>query len=259
MPTGTIARCGGAASGYFQQAVNISPGNLRAYYGLGELATPFADTAGWVNGPADMSWHAGAIPWTAGVAGFLPGSQDDGAVQSNGSGPAAQLANTAITAMWTGVKAAFSVSALFKPTATGNTFRGGIFSNQSYVAGSPSHEEGWSLEEFASGGVLQARLTRAVSGATISTAFTMTAGVAYDIMGTYDGATNRLYVNGALVDSQADARIQLSDAAGAPTLFDITTSGAVDAGAYGVVDTIAFWGAVLTPTQVATLAAAAGF
>jgi hypothetical protein len=80
------------------------------------------------------------------------------------------------------------------------------------------------------------------------------------VVGTYDGATLRLYVNGVLVATTADAAPQTLAAAGGLMLIGEGTynHGGYGSWFYGGVSEVSIWGVALTAADVLALATAGG-
>jgi hypothetical protein len=156
--------------------------------------------------------------------------------------------------MLVGVASGFTIAAWVKPTLSASAWRGGIFGNQGVIAGSPSHEEGWDLEGQWTGAGINARLVRVKNNVAVAASAAISFGSWVFVVGTYDGTNIRLYLNGALAATTADARAMISDVTGAPTINRITfTAGGGEGDFYGGIDEVAFWGTVLTAGQVSTL------
>lgn len=244
--------------------------DLRGYWRLGEAATPFADTSGFPGGAAaNMVRQDETVDYTPNVAGALPAADDDGAVQFN-AGNASNgdwLEATPADGRFNRDNEPFSIVCFVRATAHASTFLGLAFGY--VVAIAPNSNPGgygiivsWPTRE------LQFRRGVGLSGGSTWTTLSggvLTADSWYMVAGTFDGTTaeggtgtHRLYVNGALVDTDVwdDAcnsavEVLIGRAATA------TVSGAeVFANHYGAVDEASYWGTALTTTEIANLWAA---
>lgn len=243
--------------GYPDTVLSIaSTGTLRGYWRLGDLASPFLDISGYVGGPTDLSVHATGIAYTTHVTGALPPAQDDGALQFNAPVNGGYYIDNGAVGLFTGSANTFSVAAWAKPFSSGSAWIGAVFSNEALVAGSPNHLEGWLLGCQWTGTGVNALMGRIVNSVGQSAVIAVSPDAWSFLVGTYDGTTSRLYVNGSLAATHADAR-PLGDALGDPTIGQyVQTIGGTLGQFYGVIDEVAFWSTTLTPTQVATLYAA---
>jgi Concanavalin A-like lectin/glucanases superfamily len=262
-PTTSISRCGGAgAEAFGSLAVTIAgPDTLRGLWMMDEAAGPFADTSGWSSGPSPMNEHIGASPWLHQVAGCLAPSQDIGFVQSQTAIRGNTYAAALNTLMFqTGVDTAWSAAAWVNATSSLSSWRGAIFHNSTMVGGTPDHEEGWVLEGTWSAGTISFDVSRAVNGVRNIASVAGGFGQCVFLVATYDGANLRLYANGVLQATTADARVGLlTGSISAPTIGEqVLSVGGIfnDYQWYGKIGAVAFWSPTLTPTQVAQLYAA---
>ena len=251
-----------AVTNYAQLVGTIATaGSLRGYWRMGETAGDFLDTSGYNPGnPYNMVIN-GTGANVRGVAGCIAPDQDDLAWETQvkghpGAGTVFAQGDVSVTNNLLGTKSSFSVVGWVRPTATVGgdpSWRGGIYSNSTIIAGSPSFERGWDLCLYYPGGAAspQPQLYRTSDaghgGFVAATGAAISYGSNYMIGGSFDGTTIRLYVNGLLAASQADTVRDLDDYT-APTI-----SGGAQGLLYGVTDEVAVWGTVLSDSDMARL------
>jgi len=265
MPTQTISRCGGNVLSYSQTVFAVgTPGSLVAYWRMGETVGDFIDTSGYPPTPYNLI-ITGTGSNTRGVVGCLAPSQDDGAWQINvKDNPSPGYARASGDPLNPNSFPSFSATSWtfvgwVRPTATiagDPSWRGSIWSMNGIVAGAPSYEEGAGIELNYPGGATpaQARVTRANDaphgGLVVVASPGLAAGSNYMVGGTYDGTTLKLYINGALNGSIADAPRSIA-------LGGLLSVGYGPFGClYGVVDEVAVWSSVLSAIDFANLYAA---
>jgi VCBS repeat-containing protein len=213
----------GADGGYEHNAVEATAG-LQAYWRLGEpVGTGIvADSTG--NNPGNL---APLGYTTQGAAGLL-GNDTDAAVSFNNTGTSYISIADSVSLSPT---AAISVEAWVKPSATDANYHSVIEKNASY----------WLRIE--NNGKLY--FYRSSVGVWVGVAGTTTpaAGTTYHVVGTYDGANLKLYVNGVL-DATAAATGAIDDSVNALTLSDSTFP------FNGTIDEAAVYSSALTAQQV---------
>jgi len=170
---------------------------------------------------------------TLGQASLLAADSASKAVAFNGSTGRVAVANSSALSL----TSSLSLEAWIKPTSlpTSGTFRSILTKAESY-----SLQFNGPLLEFT---IMQSGTRRRLQ----APAGTIAAGGTYHVVGTYDGTTQRLYVNGVQVASAA-----LTGGASVTTrwLFVGSWDGASEFFA-GTIDEPAVYNAVLSPTQVA--------
>jgi Concanavalin A-like lectin/glucanases superfamily len=258
----------------------FSHSDLRGYWRLGEGASPYADTSGYApSSPANLTMNRGYTGYPAPTLdvtpGLLPAAQDDGAVAFDtegsdgaGLGVAAHLeAGTSTRSHFdfATTHPAMSAVALIKPTASSQSFWGSVVNvAKNMNSSSPDWVGGWSLQvRYPTGEVEMFRGSSPTSqvGAT-TPAGAVSAGQTSLIVGTYDGATIRVYVDGVL-------RAAVADTTNLPTLDPLTelrvggyngvglppalSNGGFWRPFYGVVDEVAVYGSTLSDRDVAAL------
>lgn len=247
-----------ATNNYAQTVLGIATANtLRGYWRLGEAASPFADTSGYSGGPNDMTVTAAGTAYTPHVGGALPPSQDDGALQFNASSGTGYFLSASTNVLAPNLNTGFTLAGFVKPGPIAGTWHGSIFNNQTDAGFPFGDEEGWCLSVDWAGGVITGSLRRSISNAPLAASATITANNWTHLVGTYDGANLRLYVNGALAATTADARADTFAIYDSPRIARTQRdSPGVFYYLYGVIDEVSIWGVVLTPVQIATLYAA---
>jgi len=256
----------GGAANYETGVLAIS--DLVGYWRLGDGGFDFLDTSGYNPGdPADMVLNSGTTPMTQD---FTPGAltvDDDGAVQFNADGTSVTpVSGESMHAVFStdthrfdfAGTAAFTISCWIRPLASAHTYTGTIFGT---LAISGGNDNGWRLHiDEPSRVVGFARAPNVSTGVypTVSSPAGLDADTWHHLVGTYDGATLRLYLNGTLVASQADVSVMSVTAnppyigTGPAPMASYTTF------FYGAVDEAAIWSKALTAGEVATLYNSAG-
>ncbi len=249
---------GGSFSGV---VVGIS--DLFAYWRLGEAAAPWADTSG-VGTAADLTEHGSGPALTLDVAGALPDTQDDGALEFNYDGTTEGSGrDIRSTAPGSGAKdfdlGELTVCAWANVKASAITRRGTIAGTSDWTVSGGGSMNGYGLQV-----VYPSRKVRFTMGQVGGFSFPeiyaeTSSGVVADewnfFVGTYDGASVKLYANGSLVATTANTTDTLSPDGnfrigyGEIGLF---TPGYM----YGTTDEVAVWTRALTADEVATLYAA---
>lgn len=264
MPTQTISRCGQAAAGAYPATVLAigGAGNLRGYWRLGETSGLFADTSGFnVADPCDLIVDGNGAN-ARGVTGAIGPANDDGAWQLEVKGNPGGLGFVRATPhagenIYTGTGSAFTVGAWIRVSAdqAGDTpWTGSILNNAGIIAGSPSFERGWRFGIVYHGdgsnpSLQLARANDAGDGGIVSATLAgIVPGTDYFAHGTFDGATIEVGVNGTTFATQADTLRSIPDNNG------LTVGLGVLGQYFGVVDELAFWGAVLTHADLLYLA-----
>lgn len=247
---------GAAQKGFADTVATIAVANtLRGYWRLGEAAAPFADTSGWSGGPTNLTVSGAGTAPTTHVPGALTGGQDDGAIQLNGAPATGQYLHNASGSVNTGVNSSVSIMAWVKPFASASNWIAAVYNN---VALSGGHINGWALVIVWSGGNVFAYWRRIINDAVVSASLQIPTDTWTFLVSTYDGANLRLYSNGLLAATTADARADTFDPY---SNVDLGTTfndpfppvGTID----GVIDEVAIWDAVLSLSQIQTLYAAA--
>jgi hypothetical protein len=237
---------------YPQLVLGIAPlGTLRGYWRLGDLAAPFLDSSGWSGGPTPLTLAgAGAAP-TFHIAGALPAAEDDGAVGVNGGAGTGQYLHNAAAAINQGINSAWSIAAWVKPTSTAAAWIAGVYNNLASPAGV---DNGWQMTVRYTGTGAIAGLRRAIVGAYIAIGVAIPFDTWTFLVGTYDAATLRLYANGALSASFADARADTFNPYSNPDVGVLFVDPLFAVGRFlGGLDEIAVWGTTLSAADVADL------
>lgn len=242
------------AQSFADTVASVGGGTLRGFWRLGESAAPLADTSGWTGGPTDLALAgAGAAP-TFHVPGALGGGQDDGAIVINGGVGTGQYLHNASGAINTGINGAFSIMAWVKPSSSAASIRGGIYNNTAPHAGLM---EGWTLAGNWAAGAVDLRLTRTIAGVRAVALVNVSFDVWTFLVGTYDGANLRLYTNGLLQATTADARADTFNPYSNTDLAVSFYDPVAPADRFlGTIDEVAIWGAVLTIAEIQELYAA---
>ena len=244
-----------AALGFAQTVATIAPANtLRGYWRLGESAAPWLDTSGWSGGPTNLTASGGGPAPTLHVPGALTGGQDDGAVQLNGAPATGQYLHNGLGVVNTGINGGFSIMAWVKPAASASTWIASVYDNVSFAAGLIN---GWCLALVWAGGGVTARMRRTINNVVANAVVAIPVGSWTFLVGTYDGANLRIYSNGLLSATTADARADTFDPysnvdLGVSFNDPFPPTGTIA----GVLDEVAIWGSVLNLTQIQTLYAA---
>lgn len=198
----------------------LAEASLVDYWRLGDAASPVADSKGGINGTVSGG--------TLGTTGLLVNDADKavtvGAGQFIDCGDNRDFAGTS----------AFSVELLIKPTAfSGTQCMVGKWNDASAL--------GWLLS--SQGGNLKFFRFNGSGQSTAGGA--LTAGVTQHVVGTYDGATMKVYKNGAQVATIASAA-SLPDTAQTLRIGTNQTLGAVP----GVYDEVAIYNTALSAAAV---------
>jgi hypothetical protein len=224
------------------------------YWRLGETGEPWVDSTADDN---DMELQDHGVALTPNVAGALPDSQDDGAVQFNFAGTGGSTAADYLT---TGIPSpsnslfvldTMTVAAFVKVSAYPGASSRGMVAGSQLV---PSGYSGWAIHVNGADGKLL--FTRGnVSGGPEKYAASPGAAVLgdwYHVAGTYDNANLKLYLNGALVTTTADASglaVGQTDGLHVGSLATVANS----LWFTGSLDELAVWNYALTADQIATL------
>jgi hypothetical protein len=207
-----------------------------AYWRLGELTgTAIADELGVYPGTL-----TGAPLPTLGAAGLLVGDSNK-AIQfadaNNGGGAMNVAVGVVGDLAFVGV-APFCVELWLKITA----YRG---LNVAYLLWNAWGSTGWNIYSAnGNGAITFCRIVGGVSVTTTSGALALN--TLYHVIATYDGATQRLYVNAALVDSDANSGSIASGSTVQPKI-----GGTGPQVVTGVMDEVAIYDYALSPEQVA--------
>jgi hypothetical protein len=247
------------AAGDFETVVHSIDG-LYAYWRLGETSGPWRDTSG-VDPADDLTEHGSGLAFTPDVAGALTVG-DDGAVQFNYDGTSSTGGRYLGSGTWKDYRLSggqMTVAVWAKTKASAGTRRGHIIGNS--ATGGDDSMTGWGLHVMYPG--REIRFTRGqVAGAGSPEAYAETVGgVVADewnlFVGTYDGATIKLYANGALVAAAADTSgVATGGDEEIRVGYSITqyVAGAFKhSWLYGSVDEAAVWTRALTPDEIAKL------
>jgi glucose/arabinose dehydrogenase len=198
------------------------------FWRLGETSGPFADASGHEN--------TGTLNGTGaarGQATLVPGDPTGSVKFTNGT---TTVENGAVAGL---PSAAISAEAWFRIGAHGNWI--------DYVrhawGGTGGH--GWALFSDANG-KLSWGLWQSGGPQQLASYAGLQTNVTYEAVGTYDGSTLRLYVNGALVASKTVGALALN------TSNHRVLTGAVDTSAGVWIDDLALYGRALTAAQIAT-------
>jgi hypothetical protein len=255
----------GGSADYETGVTSIS--SLVGYWRLGEGASPYADTSGYV--PADPANAARQILTTAMTQNFTPGApivDDDGAAQFNAAGDSRTVSGDyLLTAYSTTTNRfnfasalPFTVACWIRPLASANTWQGTIIGTVKVTSfGSPSaRDDGWRLDmNWPSRVVGFTRAPSVHAGdpyPTVQSPAGLDDATWHHVVGTYDGATLRLYLNGTLVASQADTS-SISNGAVVTIGSGAGPQGSYTEFFYGAVDEAAVWSKALSAAEVAQL------
>lgn len=174
-------------------------------------------------------------PVTRGVSGLI-------ATDSN---LAAQFVSSSddvriVRASWMDVGNQISVEALIRPTTLGVT-------RDIFSLGNTINSQSKFLLQVLTTGELTFRVSSSTSG---TTATTTTAGLVintiYHVVGTYDGATAKIYVNGVEKISVAGAFATLN----AGTVANMTIGSGANSDFVGKIDEVAYYGSALSAARV---------
>ncbi len=214
------------AAGETGYAAAVRSNGPRAYWRFDDSGNTLVDDRGFANGTYINS--------PTRLAASLLAGDDDSAVAFNGT---SQYADVPANAAWTPTR--FSIEVVVRPSK--------LPANATLWSTIGAGFTGWWLNTGPSG---EARLFigdgtawRSQASATI-----LNAGATYDVVGTYDGANARLYVNGALVATGPTTTMN-GNVGSSPMRFGAYSTGP---GQYwpGVLDDASFYTNVLTGTQV---------
>jgi hypothetical protein len=142
--------------------------------------------------------------------------------------------------------ASFSVEVWLRPSTTLNQWR-------RVIAKEAGNQAGWSMQLLASSdpnanAISFRRCDATGEGEAASSPFGLQAGTRYHVVGTYDGAAVRLYVDGALMET-----VQATRSAGSstsPLRFGMSSSW-TNADRYtGTLDEVAIYAIALSPTRI---------
>jgi hypothetical protein len=205
---------------------------------------------------------------TLDVTGALPAGYDDGAITLNYAGTTSSgnadadwlLGNEGGDGRWN-FKAAsgnvnMSCACWVKPTASANTWLGGIIAAFNTVAGSPSYDAGWALYmSWPTRALIFFRGGAGPSSQTVS-AGVLPADTWSHVAATYDGTNMRIYVDGGLAATAASgvdlpALNQAIEIGSFPPAL-----GSYRGRFYGSIDEAAVWHKTLTGGEIALLAGA---
>ena len=238
-----------------------------AEWRLSDGAAPYADTSGFNPGdPATMVRQVLATPMTQNFAsGPLAEAPAGPSVAFNfdgdaGSGTGDYLHGSELDPSrysFTG-NAIFTLVAWVLPGVSSHAHLGPVVSRQ---AGGVGNNNGWELNVTEPGLLPQfARAAAAANRAAYNTATGATplsTGSWSMLVGTYDGATLRLYVNGVQVASAASAGFMIGGSAQARIGDDNYEIGDIGTWFFGGVAQVSIWAATFTATDVANLYASA--
>lgn len=247
----------------------LSIDNLVGYWRLGDAGEPFLDTSGF--NPADPANAEIVAAGTAMTQDYTPGALatgDDGAVRFNRSGPAGGGDGDSLQTGYStnlnrfdfSTNDPFTVACWIRPQASGSSWQASIVNNVVMTPSPSVRDNGWRLDM-----VWPARTVHLVRAPNVAVGGTYPevvspAGLDNDVwhhvVGTYDGATLRLYLNSILVASQADTST-ISGSNRSPTFGEGNQDHGTTGGwFYGAIDEIAIWSAALTADEIAALYAA---
>lgn len=264
-PTQTISRCGGGTTLTYAQRIILLKATYTcvAEWQLSDGAAPYADTSGY--NPADpatmvrqvlvtpMTQNFASGPLSAAPAGPSVAFNFDNDA-SAGSGDYLHGSEIDPSRYHFAGNAIFTLVAWVLPGASVNSHLGPVVSMQS---GSVGNTNGWDLIVTEPGLLPQvARAPNVANRAAYNTATGAsplpTASWSL-LVGTYDGSTLRLYVNGTLVASAASAGAIAGGAAQARIGEDTTEVGGIGTWFFGGVSQVSIWAATFTATDVANL------
>ncbi len=262
MPGGPdpIPGFGYVVAGYPTAVTSIS--DLLAYWRLGETGTPWADTSG-VGTAADLAEHGSGTAMTPDVTGALA-TGDDGALEFNYDGSAGTGGRYASNAGagkdfdFTATTGQMTIAVWAKTKSSALTRRGQVFGNQtSSVSGPPDALLGWGIQVMYPSRKFRFSRGQPAGPSTAEKYAEMAAGAVagtwYLLVGTYDGANIRLYVNSVLAATTADTSgayavggIYAGFGADGPSASNKTWF-------YGTADEAAVWTRALTQAEITSL------
>lgn len=223
---------------------------LLAYWRFGESASPFADTSGHPNGPANAVRTATGTAMTEDVTGALPVGDDDGAIQFNAdntTGDYLDVSDPGTPRL--NLNATHSIGGFVKAHSSANTFLGTIV-HQWVTSGSV--DCGYLMYvSYPSLAITYIRRdTGSVQGEVASA---LVAGEWSLVFATYSAANgHRLYLNGALVDTDATSVTGPTFNFG-PWFAQPTGLTLGNKPFYGALDEWSAWGSELTASDIARL------
>lgn len=234
----------GVSHGDFSEYVE-SLTSLVGYWRLGEGASPWLDTSSFADAHLSKT-SAGTAHMVDDVAGALPGSQDDGAVEFTGAAfTSGDYLTPAVTTRFQFTTGAYTVACWVKMNSDSGS------GSSSLIAGTYSPGNGgWALEVMT-GVAIQHSRTATGGAATAVTG----PGVALDewvfVVATYDSSTgHQLFYNAVLVDSDAGVT---NVPARTMRVGAMATGGPVYGSLNGSVDELAIWNRVLTDDEIGGL------
>lgn len=231
------------------------PNHLFGYWRLGDGASPFADTSGYLPA-ADAVKTVRGTAMTDSVVGALPPADDDGAVQfNNTTGASADYLQAPDPSPYRfDIQGDMTVMCWVKPVASASVFTGqavGVWGDYTFTAAGYRLVVNWPA--------LTPSFARRQDGTTSHVTLTgaaLTAGQWAFLVGTYDSVNgHRLYVNGALVAFDPATFYALPTGHVGPGI-----GGFIAGGAYtpvssfdGGVDEAAIWNVALSGAEIASL------
>lgn len=231
---------------------------LRGYWRLGDGASPFADTSGFMT-PADMVITSTGTAMSQDVTGALPAEDDDGAVEFNVIGNVAGDYLTATPAAGAGSisryrQSPMTICAWVEPT--GNPASG---TGAQYVLGTQDLSSGgWTLGLGGIGSAPNVYLHRRDAGGNVvANGPTVPLNTWTFISVAFDTSGVDIYLNGALVytDNVTQAWFAMDNLVMGRRS---PASGGGQNAYQGGVDEVSVWGVLLTAEEIALLAASGG-
>lgn len=257
------------ATATYAQVVTVvaTTAQLIAEWHLYDRASPYADTSGFdVGDPATMTRQAHVVPMTQSFdPGPLAGTQNAPAVAFNYDGDATTSSgDLLVDASLDHTRYQFPATDVFSIVAWVLPFVGvgihdGPVINTIVVTGfgTPgANDNGWRLNVTFPGLVPQFQRASSVLAAG---SYDTAAGAALSpaswsmLVGTYDGATLRLYVNGVLAAAAASAGANAAPATAATIGEGSHKLGDFGTWYYGAAGEITIWGAALSAATIAQL------